>query len=77
MLYVADPASLEYAFRWSKRAKELKESGDGYLLLAKLYQKKNDKGTATILANKAKNWNSAMGFSTKDADELLLQLSAK
>ena len=77
LLYVADPSSLEYAFRWAKRAKELKESGDGYLLLAKLYQKTNDKGTATILANKAKNWSSAMGFSTKDADELLLQLSAK
>jgi len=38
-LYVADTASLEYAFRWVKRSKELKESGETYILLAKLYQK--------------------------------------
>ena len=77
LLYVADTASLEYALRWVKRALELKESGDGYLLLAKLYQKTNDKGTATIIAYKAKNWNVSLGFSTKEADDLLLQLNAK
>ena len=75
--FVADSNSLKNAIQWALQAIELNETYDAEIIVAKLYQKTNDLEAAKSWANKAKTKNAAFGWSTKDADELLLQLATK
>ena len=75
--FVADSASLKNAIQWALQAIALNETYDAEIVVAKLYQKTNDLEAAKNWANKAKTKNAAFGWSTKDADELLLQLATK
>ncbi len=76
-VYIKDMDALKNAIRWTQHALELNESYDNELLLAKLYQKINDSKSSLVFAQKAKSRNSSLGFSTKEADDLLLQLGFK
>jgi thioredoxin-related protein len=76
-VYVDDTESLKNAIRWVAHAQELNETYEGELLLSKLYKKINDPKTALAFAQKAKDRNGSLGFNTKEADELLLQLGTK
>jgi thioredoxin-related protein len=77
LLHTYDTAPLNQAIKWTKRANEILESTDGLILLSKLYQKINDPKNAILFAQKAKDRNKNFGFSTKEADDLLLQLGVK
>ena len=76
-VYVKDKSALKTAITWMQHARELKESYEAELLLAKLYHKTSDFKSALTFAQKAKNRNAGFGFNTKEADGLLLQLGAK
>lgn len=75
--FVADLASLKYAIQWTLQAIALNETYDAEIVVAKLYQKTHDLEAAKSWVNKAKTKNAAFGWSTKDADDLLLQLGTK
>ena len=75
--HIADTASLKYAIQWAQQAATLNETYDTQILLAKLYQKTNDTKQAIDWANKAKARNGAMGWKTKEADDLLVELGQK
>jgi thioredoxin-related protein len=75
--HIADTASLKYAIQWAQQALTLNETYDTQILLAKLYQKTNDPKQAIDWANKAKARNGALGWKTKEADDLLLELGQK
>ncbi len=77
LIHTYDNAHLNQAISWTKHANELLESTDGFILLSKLYQKINDPKNAILQAQKAKDRNKNLGFNTKDADDLLLQLGIK
>jgi len=74
---VADPESLKYAIKLTERANEIKPSADGYLLTARLYQKMNDFKNCREFAKKSRDFSSALGFSTKEADALLAEIQIK
>lgn len=73
--HVADIASLKYAIQWTQRALVLSDTYDSQILLAKLYKKTKDNKEALAWANKAKAKNEAFGWQTKEADDLLAELS--
>ena len=74
---ITDNKALKKAIEWGKRAIELNNSADGNLLLAGLYLKINDKKSGIKFAQNAKKFATQMGWSTKEADDLLKQLNAK
>jgi thioredoxin-related protein len=74
---VIDLASLKYAIKWMQHALAIKESYDADIVTSKLYRKSGDTKSAVTYAQKAKNWNGALGFNTKEADDLLIELGAK
>jgi hypothetical protein len=45
--------------------------------MAKLYRKINDKKQALAYAERARKRNADLGFNTKEADEIILQLTQK
>jgi hypothetical protein len=53
------------------------ETYDNQILLARLYKKNKKIKEAIQYATAAKNKNGSIGFSTKEADELLLELNSK
>lgn len=74
---IKDIDALKKAITWQKRALELSDSAEANLLLARLYLKINDKQSATSYAKNAKEIATEMGWSTKDSDSLLKELTAK
>jgi thioredoxin-related protein len=76
-LHVADISSMKYAILWAQHALERNDTYDGEIVLAKLYQKNKDLKSAAASAQKAKDKNVALGFNTKEADELLANLGVK
>ncbi len=75
--HIADTASLQYAIRWVQQSLKLNDTYDTQIVLAKLYQKTKDNKEAAAWANKAKTRNAALGWKTKEADDLLAELSRK
>jgi len=75
--HITDPASLKIAIRWAQQSLALNDSYDTQVLLAKLYQKTKDNKEALIWANKAKDRNASLGWKTKEADDVLAELSQK
>lgn len=73
--HISDPVSLKTAIRWAQQSLALNDSYDTQVLLAKLYQKIKDNKEALIWANKAKDRNAALGWKTKEADDVLAELS--
>ena len=72
-----DSAALNAAIGWAKQAIAINETYDNQILLARLYQKNKNLKEAIQFATAAKNKNGSIGFSTKEADELLLELNLK
>ena len=75
--YITDPTGLNNAIRWAKMAATILETYDHQLLVARLYRKNKNIKEAIQYATAAKNKNASVGFSTKEADELLAQLNSK
>lgn len=67
----SDKIRLELAINLAARAAELQPSYDGYLLLARLYEKKSEKKRAAEWARKAREFAQSVNFGTNDADEIL------
>ena len=67
---------LKMAIKWAKRSVELNNSAESTLLLARLYNKINDKKAAIENAKKAKNISTAMGWDTKDVNQFLKELNS-
>lgn len=74
---IKDITALKKAIDWGKRAIELNNSGDGNLLVARLYSKIKDKKSAQLYAKNAQVITKEMGWSTKDIDVLLQELNTK
>jgi thioredoxin-related protein len=74
---VSNPEGIKTAIGWALQALTISETYDTQILLARLYQKNKNLKEAINYANAAKNKNGAIGFSTKEADELLLELKSK
>ena len=77
LLHIDDEPSLKLATTWALHALELKESYESYLLVAKLYQKRNNIKSAVLYATKARDLGKQMGWKAKEADELLVALGVK
>ncbi|MDI1255845.1 MAG: thioredoxin family protein [Flavobacterium sp.] len=73
-VHYADTASLKYGIKMAEQSEKLSESYDGYVLLSKLYLKINDKQTAITYARKAKEMTVKLGWNSKEADDLFLEL---
>ena len=69
-----DNGSLKYAIKMAEQSEKLSESYDGYVLLSRLYIKINDKKTAIVYARKAKEMTVNLGWNSKDADALFIEL---
>lgn len=74
---INDSVALNTAIGWAKQALAIVETYDNQILLARLYQKNKKIKEAIQYATAAKNNNGSIGFSTKEADELLLELNSK
>lgn len=74
---IKDITALKKAIDWGKRAIELNNSGDGNLLVARLYSKIKDKKSAQLYAKNAQVITKEMSWSTKDIDVLLQELNTK
>lgn len=72
-----DFPSLTYGLKIAERAVAIKPSADGYLLVAKLSQKTNQKEKALDFARKSHSFSTSLGFETKEADDFLKQIQAK
>jgi thioredoxin-related protein len=72
--HITDKEALKKAISWAKRSVELNNSAENTLLLAKLYNKVNDKKAAIENARKAKAIITAMGWDTKDVNQFLKEL---
>jgi len=75
--HVADTESLKYAIRWAQQSLALNDTYDTQVILARLYQKIKDHKEALIWATKARDRNAALGWKTKEADDLLVELTQK
>ena len=75
--HISDEESLKKSIFWVKHSLELNDSYDGNLLLARLYNKINDKKSALKYAKDAKTISKEMNWNSKDVDALLLELNAK
>ena len=74
---ISDTVSLNNAIRWVIQLITLNETYDNQLLLARLYQKNKKTKEAIQYATAAKTKNSNLGFNTKEADDLLVELNSK
>ncbi len=74
---VYDTDDLVFAVKLLNRSLEKNDSYDAAIAMAKLYRKINDKKQSLAYAERAKKRNSDLGFNTKEADELIQQLSQK
>lgn len=74
---INDSAALNTAIGWAKKAVAIVETYDNQILLARLCQKNKNTKEAIQYATAAKNKNGTIGFSTKEADDLLLELNSK
>jgi thioredoxin-related protein len=74
---ITDSVSLNNAIRWAKQLIVLNETYDNQLLLARLYQKNKKTKDAIQYATAAKTKNGDLGFNTKEADDLLVELNSK
>lgn len=74
---ITDTVSLNNAIRWAKQLIVLNETYDNQLLLARLYQKNKKTKDAIQYATAAKTKNGDLGFNTKEADDLLVELNSK
>ncbi len=74
---ITDTVSLNNAIRWGKQLIVLNETYDNQLLLARLYQKNKKTKDAIQYATAAKTKNGDLGFNTKEADDLLVELNSK
>lgn len=71
---INDPKGLNTAIRWAKMASAILENYDNQMLLARLNQKIKNYKEARLYAESARSKNASVGFSTKEADELLAEL---
>jgi thioredoxin-related protein len=74
---INDSIALNTAIEWAKQAVTMVDTYDNQILVARLCQKNKKIKEAIQYANAAKNKNGAIGFSTKEADQLLLELNSK
>jgi len=72
--HIADTAALARAVKWAKRSLDMHEEYGTYLLIAKLYQKLNEKPEAIRMAQKAKELAIKDGWDYTEADNLLKEL---
>jgi len=75
--HITDKEALKKSILWAKRSVELSNSAESTLLLARLYNKINDKKNAIENARKAKAIITAMGWNTKDIDQFYNDLGIK
>ncbi len=75
--HITDEESLKKSISWVKHSLEINDSYDGNLLIAKLYNKINDKKTALKYAKDAKTISKVMNWNSKDVDVLLAELGSK
>lgn len=69
--HIVNNETLKKAIVWAKRSVELNPSAENTLLLARLYNKVNDRKLASQNAKKAKAIIIAMEWDTKEVDEFL------
>jgi hypothetical protein len=74
---ISNLEGIKAAIGWALQALTISETYDTQVLLARLYQKNKNFKEALYYATAAKNKNGTIGFSTKEADELLLELKSK
>lgn len=74
---INDSIALNTAIEWAKQAVTMVETYDNQILVARLCQKNKKIKEAIQYATAAKNKNGSIGFSTKEADQLLLELNSK
>ena len=75
--HLTDKEALKKVVSWAKRSVELNNSAESILLLARLYNKIDNKKEAIENARKAKAICTAMGWDSKDADQFLKELGTK
>ena len=75
--HISDEESLKKSISWVKHSLELKDSYDGNLLTARLYNKIKDKKSALKYAKDAKTISKEMNWNSKDVDILLAELGFK
>ncbi|MGQ7944692.1 thioredoxin fold domain-containing protein [Flavobacterium sp. WC2509] len=75
--HINDKENLKSAISWAKRSIEINNSAESTLLLARLYNKINDKKNAVENARKAKSIIIAMGWNTKEIDQFYADLGIK
>lgn len=68
---------LVFAVKLLDRSLEKNDSYDAAIAMSKLYRKINDGKQALAYAERARKRNGDLGFSTKEADELIAQLTSK
>lgn len=75
--HITDQEALSKSVYWAKRSVELNNSAENTILLARLYAKIGNKKLAIDNARKAKNIIVAMGWNTKEIDQLYTDLGIK
>lgn len=75
--HISDTESLKKCISWVKHSLELNDSYDGNLLVARLCNKIKDKKSTLKYAKDARVIAVEMDWSTKDVDNLLIELSKK
>lgn len=75
--HITDQEALKKAIVWAKQSIELNNGSENTLLLARLYNKVNNKKAAIENARKAKAIIIAMDWNSKDVDEFLKELGTK
>ncbi|HSD05808.1 thioredoxin family protein [Flavobacterium sp.] len=75
--HITDKEALKTAITWAKRSVELNNTAENTLLLARLYNKINDKKAAIENARKAKAIITAMGWDTKEINQFYTDLGIK
>jgi len=70
-------SDLNFAIPLVARSLQKNETYEAAIVLARLYQRRNDSKQALIYAERAKKRNGDLGFNTKEADELIAQLNNK
>jgi poly-gamma-glutamate capsule biosynthesis protein CapA/YwtB (metallophosphatase superfamily) len=74
---ITNKEALKKAILWAKRSVELNNSAESTILLARLYNKIDDKKSAIENARKAKAIIIAMGWDTKEITKLYTDLGIK
>lgn len=68
---------LLFAEKAGKQAVQINSSYENNMTLAKVYQKLNDSKSALLFAEKARKIYADVGFSTREADEMIAELTTK